>query len=453
MITSESIENIISGGEGYNAEFKVRVPKKVKELSEEVCAFANSAGGYLLIGVDDKNIIQGVYIDNSTRSAIQNSISEISPRIAVELYPVDVAEKTVWIVEVASGSNKPYVLSGAIYVREGPNTQKLTTAEEMRLFFQQSDRIYFDDIVYPDFDIMSTQFDMENFDDFRAEAQINRSIPLGQILSNLQVLDRDNKIKHGGLLFFTKHPEDYFFQAVIHCVFFQGKDKVHIIDDKTFGGPLYQQYIQTMAWLQTKISVAYDIEGPGPRREIWEIPLTVFKEAIINALSHRDYYEKGATIMLEVFDDRVEISNPGGLLPAVIHNFGTKSMTRNPLVFGLFTRMHLVERIGSGIPRMREEIRKAGLPEPLFQTEGFFTVIFIRPEKNMTRIIHSELSDIQKTIVSLLKNNSKITISDIAGISGVSRKTILKHIGILQKTGIIKREGSHRKGEWVILQG
>jgi ATP-dependent DNA helicase RecG len=371
----------------------------------------------------------------------------------VELYPVGVAEKTVWIIEVASGSNKPYVLSGAIYVREGPNTQKLTTAEEMRLFFQQSDRIYFDDMVYPDFDILSAQFDMANFDDFRSEAHINKSIPVEQILSNLQVLDRDNKIKRGGLLFFAKCPEEYFFQAIVRCVFFKGKDKVYIIDDKTFGGPLYQQYVQTMAWLQTKILVAYDIEGAGPRREIWEIPLTVFKEAIINALSHRDYYEKGAAIMVEVFDDRVEISNPGGLLPAVTRNFGTKSMTRNPLVFGLFTRMRLVERVGSGIPRMREEIRKAGLPEPLFQTEDFFTVTFIRPEKNRGRIMPSELSDIQKTIVSLLKNNGKITISDIVGILSVSRKTILKHIGILQKTGILKREGSHRIGEWVILQG
>ena len=115
--------------------------------------------------------------------------------------------------------------------------------------------------------------------------------------------------------FFGKQPERKFPHAITRCVLFKGTNKVYIIDDKTFGGSLYQQYLQAIAWLESKLQVAYKIEGTGPREEIWEIPLTVFKEAIINALSHRDYYEQGASIMIEMFDDRVEISNPGGLLP------------------------------------------------------------------------------------------------------------------------------------------
>jgi predicted HTH transcriptional regulator len=131
------------------------------------------------------------------------------------------------------------------------------------------------------------------------------------------------------------------------------------------------------------LEVSYIIEGTGPRKEMWEIPLTVFKEAIINALSHRDYYEQGAVTMIEVYDDRVEISNPGGLLIGVKKEFGKKSMTRNPLIFGLFTRMSLVEQVASGIPRMREEMLEAGLPEPVFSTNGgFFTVEFKRPDKD-----------------------------------------------------------------------
>lgn len=81
---------------------------------------------------------------------------------------------------------------------------------------------------------------------------------------------------------------------------------------------------------------------------------------------------------IKMFDDRVEISNPGGLLPIVAKNFGHKSMTRNPLIFGLFTRMHLVERVASGIPRMQEAMREANLPEPEFHTEGMFTAVFKR---------------------------------------------------------------------------
>jgi ATP-dependent DNA helicase RecG len=122
MLTKEDIISIAQSGEGYNAEFKVRVPNKVKELTEEICAFANAAGGVLLLGVDDTNNIVGVTIDNAKRSAIQNSLNDINPHLPVQVYKVDVDGKDVWVIEVNTGSQKPYALSGAIYVRQGPNS-------------------------------------------------------------------------------------------------------------------------------------------------------------------------------------------------------------------------------------------------------------------------------------------------------------------------------------------
>jgi ATP-dependent DNA helicase RecG len=103
-----------------------------------------------------------------------------------------------------------------------------------------------------------------------------------------------------------------------------------------------------MQWLKGNLNVRCDIEvqGGGPRKEIWEIPETVFKETIINALSHRDYYDKGAVIKLEVIDDRVEISNPRGLVSAILESeFGKRSYSKNPLNFRLFASMHLLEWI------------------------------------------------------------------------------------------------------------
>jgi ATP-dependent DNA helicase RecG len=114
MVSAEDILLIIDSGEGYNAEFKESVPSKVQELTEEVCAFANAAGGVLLLGVNDLNNIIGISIDNAKRSAIQNSIGEISPMLHCSLSLVEVEGKTVGVIEVPSGPNKPYVLSGAI---------------------------------------------------------------------------------------------------------------------------------------------------------------------------------------------------------------------------------------------------------------------------------------------------------------------------------------------------
>ncbi len=356
MLTAEDIRSIVKSGEGYNAEFKVRVPSKVKELTAEVCAFANAAGGVVFLGVNDANQIEGLSIDNAKRSAIQNSLNEINPHIQCSFYKVEVEDKEVWVIEVISGSQKPYTLSGAIYMRQGPNSQKITSVEQMRDFFQQSERIYFDEGACVDFDIEEA-IDEINFEEFRISAGLSPAVSREQIISNLRLSLVDGSFKNGGVLFFASHPEHFFEKAVIRCIAFEDNTKTQIIDDKVFGGPLMSQYQQSMQWLKSKLNIRYEIQGAGPRIEDWEIPETAFKETIINALAHRDYYDKGARIMIEVFTNRVEVSNPGGLVSAIsFEEFGSKSLSRNPLVFGLFERMNMVEQIGSGIGRIKASI-------------------------------------------------------------------------------------------------
>ena len=300
MLDTENLQSLIDSGEGYNVEFKVRVPSKVRELTEEICAFANADGGHLLIGVDDNGKVISTTLENDKRSAIQGSISEISPALHCEMYAANIGDKTLWVIDVPSGKDQPYIFSGSIFVREGANSQKLRTVEEMRNFFQECNKIFFDAIPCSWFNIY-TDADEQAIKNFRMEAQLSPSTDNKQIFENLELFTDKGIAKNGAAMFFGKQPERKFPHAITRCVLFKGTTKVYIIDDKSFGGPLYQQYLQAMAWLESKLQVAYKIEGPGPREEIWEIPLTVFKEAIINALSHRDYYEQGATITIERF--------------------------------------------------------------------------------------------------------------------------------------------------------
>jgi ATP-dependent DNA helicase RecG len=174
MLNTENIQLLIDSGEGYNVEFKVRVPSKVRELTEEICAFANADGGYLLIGIDDNGQIIGTSLENDKRSAIQGSISEISPTLHCELYTVNIEDKTVWVIDVPSGKDKPYIFSGSIFVREGANSQKLRTVEEMRSFFQECNKIFFDAIPCSWFNIY-TDADEQAIKDFRTEAQLSPS--------------------------------------------------------------------------------------------------------------------------------------------------------------------------------------------------------------------------------------------------------------------------------------
>ena len=205
-----------------------------------------------------------------------------------------------------------------------------------------------------------------------------------------------------------------------------------------------------------QVASSLKIDGAGPREEIWEIPLTVFKEAIINALSHRDYYEQGASIMIEMFDDRVEVSNPGGLLPVVAKDFGHKSMTRNPLIFGLFTRMHLVERVASGIPRMQEAMKEANLPEPEFHTEGMFTAVFKRPIKNsathdiVNDTVSDSLNENEQAIVNLLATTPGLNASEIGKHISKSLRTTMRYIKTLQEKDLVEFRGVPKTGGYYV---
>ena len=448
MLNQDDIKLLISGGEGYNAEFKVTVPNKVKELTEEICAFANAAGGVLLIGVNDQNEIKGVEIDNAKRSAVQNSLNEITPALHCSLYFTEVDGKTLGVIEVPSGPKKPYVLSGAIYVRIGPNTQKLTTAEQMRDFFQQADKIYFDEAACKGF-YPETMIDEDFLQIFKGESRLSAAVPHTQVFNSLRLFTDEKSFKNGAVLFFGKKPEELIEKAVVRCIAFRGTNKRYIIDDKVFGGNLYNQYSQAMEWLRGKLDVSYDIEGQGggPRKEIWEIPETVFKEAIINALSHRDYYDKGAVIHIEIFDDRVEISNPGGLVSAITEaEFGHRSHSRNPLIFGLFARMHLVEQIGSGVRRITQLMNEASLPKPQFRTEGMFVLIVKRRKKTSEKT--SEKTRVK--IIELIRHNEAVTIEELASILMLSTRAIELQLNVLHKNGSIGRIGSDKGGFWQV---
>ena len=455
-LTEQDIISIAQSGEGYNAEFKVAVPSKVKELACEVCAFANAAGGVLLLGVADNNEIKGIEISNTKRSAIQNSLTQINPSLHCPFYFIEVNGKQIAIIDVPSGLQKPYTVSGSIYIRQGTNSQKITSVEQMRDFFQQSGRVYFDEGSCKEFSY-SDDFDTDFFKEFRGVAGFSSHIENQQIIRNLKLLDVENNYKNGSVLFFGKAPEAFIDTAVIHCVAFEGIDKVQIFDNKVFCGTLMSQYRQAMRWLKQKLDVKYIIEGGGPRTEQWEIPENVFKESLINALSHRDYYDRGGRIMVELFDDRVEITNPGGLVSAIKPDeFGFKSYSRNPLIFGLFNRIDMVEQVGSGISRIQNDLKTMGLPKAIYKTDGLFTVVFNRTNKeNEKTTVKTTAKTTVKTtvkILELIKKDNKITRQALADIIGITIDGVDYNLKKLKQNGKLKRIGPDKGGHWELIE-
>jgi len=148
-----------------------------------------------------------------------------------------------------------------------------------------------------------------------------------------------------------------------------------------------------------------------------------------------------------LFDDRVEISNPGELLAAVGKDFGYKSVSRNPLIFGLFQRIHLVEKVGSGILRMEELMLGSNLPTPIYQKEGMFTFVFNRPDVT----VEETVEETSEKILSLIDKNNSITISELAKMIGLTTRAIEKQIDNLKNQNKLKRIGSDKSGHWQIL--
>lgn len=283
-MNKEQITNILQQGENSQVEFKKRINK---ELTSEICAFLNSQGGLIILGVDDNNTVIGLSIDNTTRSKLEASISAINPRPEYEIIETKHEDKNIIIIDCKEGKNKPYIVSGSIYVRYGANSQKLTTAIEIRDFFQQENQIFWDKTNCERFSY-PIDFDNQMFDYFTKKAGISNELPQEQIISNLDLTTQTGIFKSGAVLFFAKEPERFFSHIGIRCVLFKGNTKRYIIDDKLFTGNLFSQYENANKHIQTKLETRYEIESQGflPRKEILEIPETAIKESLINALSH-----------------------------------------------------------------------------------------------------------------------------------------------------------------------
>ncbi len=448
-MTKKQIEIILQQGENSKIEFKKRINK---ELASEICAFSNSQGGVILLGVDDNNIVTGLNVDNTTRSKLETTISAISPRPDYEIIEKKYDNKNIVIIDCKAGKNKPYIISGSIYVRYGANSQKLITSFEMREFFQQENQIFWEKTKCEKFSYPN-DFDNRMYEYFINKAKISKTLPQEQIIKNLDLTTETNDFKSGAVLFFGKNPENFYKHIGIRCILFKGNTKRFIIDDKLFTGNLFLQYENANKHIQSKLETRYEIESQGflPRKEILEIPEIAIKECLINALSHRDYYAEGAIIHVEIFDNRVEITNPGGLVPQIKENeFGKKSFSRNSLIFSLFQRMDLVEKVGTGIPRINKAMINAGLFEPEYSTKGFFTVKLFRPIRFSKWLsnLEIEISNNQENILSAINENPKITYTEISQKTRLSNSATIKNMKKLKELNLINRKGSKTKGFW-----
>ena len=429
----KDLNNLLALGEGFTTEFKLAGTSNV---GREICAFANATGGVLLIGVSDAGEIVGVSHHNRLKSEVQSTARSAEPPIAIDVESIG----EVLGITVPEQHSKPYSFGGKFFIREGASSQQMAR-NEIREFFFKEGLIHFDETPCADYDL-ERDLTPEIWKRFASHAQIPLDMDAETTLRNLHLL-KENKMSHAGAWLLTDDITGISMSATVTCALFRGTTKTHILDRKEFMGDLYSIYEDCMAYLQSKLNTALIPHARG-RDERLELPVDALREALVNAMVHRDY-RSTANVQVYIFYDRLEIVTPGGLPAGMREEYlGVKSVPRNPLLFGIFHRMDLVEKIGSGIKRIRQMCRDYEVAEPVFEvSEHWVTTTFNRqtgqgeviseilpqPESRPVSQPESRPVSLEVRILSMLKNEplSKSSLSTGLGqkeVSGQLNKVI-----------------------------
>lgn len=470
-MNKKEIQLILEEGEGYKIEFK----ENLSGIDKEFVAFANASGGKIFLGIDDNKEIKGINITNTLKSQIQDIANNCQPSIKISFESFE----NILIINVRLGEDKPYQCSSGFYTRVGPNSQKLTRNEIIE-FFKSEGKIRFDELTNLKFDY-KTHFDERKLDKFLRLAGISKILETSSILTNLGVAEKqEGKVifNNTGILFFSRNLQDIYFHTAVTCALYRGNEKVNVLDRRDFNEDIVSNIDGAMNFLKQYIPVRYEMTGTPRRKEVPEIPYDALREAIINAVTHRDYFEKGSNVMVEMFDDRIEISNFGGLPKGLKpEDFGKKSVLRNPNIADLLHRIKYIEKMGTGINKIKNLIADAGLLPVEFEFGTFFTAVIRRPQIQiidrdaMDELINESINEaISKAISEGIKEPISETVKDrlilefiyihnnhpiltsIKKYFKVSRATIQRDLTLLRKVGFVKFEGARKTGKYILTE-
>ena len=350
------IIDLISGGETSFVQFQENITNPLS-IAQELVAFANTEGGQLIVGLNDKTgAVTGLAFEDIQRisSLLVNVASEgVKPPLNIKTQTVDVSGKKVLVVTVPNGNNKPYKdKDGLIFVKNGPDKRKVTNNEEMARLLQASGDLYAEEM--PLIYTISDELDVR---DFRAFYETKYQSPLDEndlprLLTNLRLADK-GCLNVAGALLFAKHPEKVVSQFFISAVWFAGTsitgEKYHNSED--IRGTLPQLYHRGLDFIKRTLNRPQNGKDFNSLGDL-EIPEIVLRELLVNALIHRDYFIRDS-IKIFAFDDRIEIRSPGKLpnnLTEAQIRAGIRR-SRNTILASLAPDVLPYRGIGSGILR------------------------------------------------------------------------------------------------------
>lgn len=454
METTE-LRQLIVQGENSKVEFKER---RDQEAIETAAAFANTNGGAILIGVSDHRVITGITIGKETLRDVANRISQaIEPRVIMEVESVEIEGKSVLLVQITESQIKPVSVKGICYKRIG-NSNRVMSPQEIAQMHLKSvgqtwDQLSVVSAKNHDIDEQKIQWYLTRREANRNVAQPqNMTVP--DLLRNINCISEEETPTHAGILFFGKHPQKFFQNAQLRVVRFKGTSVTHpVIDRLDCSGTLWEIVNAAEEFIRRNIRLL-SLRGSKSfqRDDKFEYPLEALREAIINGLIHRNYQEP-ADVRVFIFDNRIEIINPGSF-PEDVRPHKPIHRPVNPILSQLMYDVGFVERYGSGIKMMQRLCKESENKEPRYELHPLETkIIFDSPIQDTTLLeiddISEQLNDRQKNALFHAEKNGQIATKEYVEINRVSRGIAYVELRDLTDKGLLTVIGKGRGTKYI----
>lgn len=360
-MTGLELRELINKGEGHHLEFKEEQENN-DDFAKTFVAFANTDGGKILVGISDDDSIRGINdIDSLMRRLDDIAINRCEPPITILQESLQVDGNNIVIVSVPKGPQRPYDVRGRTYIRSS-NRIRMASREEKQRLFQSSESIYYDEIPvrrskFSDFDINSFQ---QFLSDYLSLQTTDNEKEIEYYARNFHLINEDMTPTVSGILFFGKNPQNFLTQARIICAAIEGNDiAIPPSDRKEINSTIPKMIADSESFLKIHLTQKHEIKD-FEKEVKEEIPFTALREALVNAIAHRDYTINQAIRVL-VFSDRVEIRSPG-ILPNTVTvdsmRVGGSHVLRNPTIYNMLIKFKMVTDLGSGVRRIIKLVKE-----------------------------------------------------------------------------------------------
>ncbi|MFN3873397.1 MAG: ATP-binding protein [Ignavibacterium sp.] len=420
------------------------------EYLKWICAFANTDGGRLILGVDDNGKPIGVKDSKKLLEDLPNKFRDILG-IIPNLHLEKQKGKDIIAIEIEH-SYAPISYHGRFYVRSGSTIQELKGKELTRFLISKSGKRWEE---YIEENASIEEINIETINKFKQTAikripAVKDETDLIKILEKLNLME-NGKLTRASLLLFGKNPKKFYTSAFIKVGKFLSD--ADLISSDEIEGNIFEQVDKIIELLRTKYLIS-EISFDGVyRKEKLEYPEEALREAIINAVIHRDYI--GPHTQLKIFPDKLILWNVG-TLPKEIKIDELKknhpSCPRNELLADVFFKAGLIEAWGRGTIKIADECKKAGLPEPEFKEEaGGFAVYLYKDIYTEEQLKKMGLNERQIKAVKYLKERGKLTNKEYQTLNNCFRNTALNDLNDLIKRKVLKTSGKKGKGAFYTL--